>query len=447
MNEMKRKWIVFIGDVFCWYVALGVSAALRGADLESHLLPFSILFVLWSALFYIGGLYRAAALTFKTRFLSIFVKIGVINVLLSAAFFYFFAAFGITPKTNLLLFTVLYGVFMIAWRFFAAWMFSRRQSAKQVVFIGLGIHALELSAYLRKYAAIGYTPVAVFQSEEAEETFCDGVPVFRKMDRFNEVLREKAVTTVVVHESALEESPRDLYRLLGQGIEVVDAVSFWEEIREEIPIHVTSHSWFLRTLRDIQKTEHEMMKRAVDIVFSLSIAGVLCVIIPGVALAVRLSSRGPVFFRQVRVGRRGKTFTLYKFRTMYIDAEKNGAQWSTKNDPRVTPLGRILRHTHLDEVPQLWNILCGDVSLVGPRPERPEFVEKLEKEIPHYALRHLVKPGLTGWAQINYPYGASVEDSARKLAYDLYYVKHRTLILDMKILLRTVAHIFKGEGR
>lgn len=154
-----------------------------------------------------------------------------------------------------------------------------------------------------------------------------------------------------------------------------------------------------------------------------------------------------VFYKQVRVGKNGEPFSIYKFRSMGVDAEKNGAQWADKNDMRVTRVGGFIRKYRLDELPQLYNVFRGDMSFVGPRPERPEFVEQLDKQIPFYAKRHSVKPGLAGWAQLNYPYGASVEDAEGKLKYDLYYVKHKSFLLDMLVLIRTIEVVLFGKGQ
>jgi sugar transferase (PEP-CTERM system associated) len=167
---------------------------------------------------------------------------------------------------------------------------------------------------------------------------------------------------------------------------------------------------------------------------------------PFVVLLVRLSSPGPVFFRQERVGLNGKIFNVYKFRTMVVNAEAEGAQWAQKNDPRVTRMGQFMRKTRLDEVPQLWNVLRGDMSFVGPRPERPEFVSWLAQELPFYDVRNMIRPGLTGWAQIRYGYGATLEQSREKLAYDLYYVKHQTLGLDLLIMFETIKTILRRRG-
>ena len=165
------------------------------------------------------------------------------------------------------------------------------------------------------------------------------------------------------------------------------------------------------------------------------------------ALVIRLESPGPVLFRQERVGQHGQPFTLYKFRSMVENAESQGARWAQKNDARVTRIGAFLRRSHLDELPQVWNVLRGDLSFVGPRPERQCFVDVLREQIPFYDLRHYVKPGVTGWAQVCYPYAASVEDSYEKLQYDLYYAKHVSLALDASILIRTAMHMLSGRGR
>ena len=165
------------------------------------------------------------------------------------------------------------------------------------------------------------------------------------------------------------------------------------------------------------------------------------------AILVKLTSRGPAIYAQARVGRGGRVFTMYKLRTMYLDSEREtGPTWAAAADPRVTPVGRLLRRTHLDEFPQLWNVLRGDMSIVGPRPERPQFVADLEQRLPYYAERHVVKPGITGWAQINYPYGASVEDAREKLEFDLYYAKNYTPFLDLLILLQTARVVIWPEG-
>ncbi len=189
-----------------------------------------------------------------------------------------------------------------------------------------------------------------------------------------------------------------------------------------------------------------LLKRGFDIIMALGLLVFAMPLLVAVAIAVKLESKGPVFYRQTRIGRHGRSFEILKFRTMRVHAEEDGAVWAKANDSRVTRVGAFLRRSRIDEIPQAINILMGQMSFVGPRPERPEFIDLLVHELPHYEDRHLVKPGLTGWAQVNYPYGASVDDAREKLKYDLYYVKNFSLILDMFIIIKTVKVAILGIG-
>lgn len=231
------------------------------------------------------------------------------------------------------------------------------------------------------------------------------------------------------------------------GVQVVDAPSFYEEVTGKLLIENITPSWFIFSdgfkVTPLRRTG----KRGLDIVLALIGLALSFPLFPVIALLIAVDSRGPVFFRQVRVGEKERPFVLFKFRTMRADAEKgSGAVWAQKNDPRITRMGKLLRKTRLDELPQLYNVLIGDMSFVGPRPERPEFVEQLTKIIPYYSERHFVKPGITGWAQIKYAYGSSVEDAIEKLRYDLYYIKNLGLFLDMLIILETVKVVLFGRG-
>jgi len=231
------------------------------------------------------------------------------------------------------------------------------------------------------------------------------------------------------------------------GVEVIDAPTFYEELTGKLLIENITPSWFI--FSNGFKTTHarRIFKRIFDVICSLAGFLFTLVLSPVIALAIKLDSRGPVLFRQSRVGEMEKEFDLYKFRTMCRDAEKaTGAVWAKKDDSRVTRTGKFLRKTRLDELPQFYNVLRGDMSFIGPRPERPEFVQKLKQIIPYYPERHFVKPGLTGWAQIRYPYGASTEDAVEKLRFDLYYIKNISFFLDMLIILETVKVVLFGRG-
>jgi sugar transferase (PEP-CTERM system associated) len=242
---------------------------------------------------------------------------------------------------------------------------------------------------------------------------------------------------------------QDIMTCKLSGIEVVDAPSFYEKMTGKLLLENITPSWFIFSDGFRITAPVRLVKRVSDVFFSL--AGLILVLpfIPIIALAIRLDSPGPIFFRQIRVGEREKNFLLYKFRTMRENAERGtGAVWAQEKDPRITRLGNFLRKSRIDEIPQLFNVLKGDMSLVGPRPERPEFIEKLKEVIPYYSERHFVKPGVTGWAQVRYPYGASIEDALEKLRYDLYYIKNLTITFDLMIILETVKVVlFRRGGR
>ncbi len=232
------------------------------------------------------------------------------------------------------------------------------------------------------------------------------------------------------------------------GIDVIDLVVFFEREVGKIKLDILNPSWFIFSDGFDQGELQEKVKRLFDIAVSIVLLALAWPAMLLVALAIVVEDRGPILFRQVRVGQHWKLFNVYKFRSMRVDAEKDGAQWAKKNDTRVTRVGSFIRKVRLDELPQIFNVLKGDMSFVGPRPERPEFVTKLSEQIPYFAERHRVKPGITGWAQVCYPYGASEKDSLEKLQYDLYYIKNYTLFLDLVVILQT-AHevIWEKSGR
>jgi sugar transferase (PEP-CTERM system associated) len=240
---------------------------------------------------------------------------------------------------------------------------------------------------------------------------------------------------------------RELLDLRLSGVVVEEATSLLEKISGKIVLDDLYPSSLIYSEGFRLDQKFLFQQRMVSLLVGSAVLLVCMPIIPLIALAVKLSSPGPVFFRQRRVGRKGLEFEVIKFRTMGVDAEaKTGPTWAGKNDPRVTPVGAFLRRTRLDEIPQLWNVLRGDMSLVGPRPERPEFVSWLAEEIPFYHLRHIVRPGLTGWAQISCDYGASMDDTKQKLQYDLYYIKHMSLMLDLLVIFETIKTVLLRRG-
>jgi exopolysaccharide biosynthesis polyprenyl glycosylphosphotransferase len=277
---------------------------------------------------------------------------------------------------------------------------------------------------------------------------CGGIPVLGSVQEVGAAGLDALgvnVVVVCVGPSLQETNAAALLRLPLHGIEVLNQGAFVEYYFKEISVEYANPHWFVSAPSLPGTPSTFAAKRVLSL--ALGTGGLLLSLPlwPLIALGIRLDSHGPVFFRQRRVGWRGRPFDIVKFRTMQVDAEKDGAQWTRENDPRITRFGRFLRVTRLDELPQLWNVVRGEMALVGPRPERPEFVAALAQAIPFYEQRHLVPPGVTGWAQIRYGYGASEEDARRKLEYDLYYIRHMSLGFDVEILFRTIPLIMKGS--
>jgi sugar transferase (PEP-CTERM system associated) len=259
---------------------------------------------------------------------------------------------------------------------------------------------------------------------------------------------EKQVDEVV---TAIEERRgslpvRDLLDCRLAGIRITEYGAFMERETGRIDLDGFVPSWLIYSQGSTEAQIRLLIKRGIDLLASLVLVIMTAPIVLVAALLVRVTSAGPVLFEQERVGQHGRPFMLYKFRSMRVDAESAGPAWASKNDPRVTPVGRVIRKLRIDELPQIFNVLKGDMSFVGPRPERPVFVEDLIRQLPYYAERHTVRPGITGWAQVNYPYGASVEDARQKAQYDLYYIKNFSVFLDILILIKTIRVILFGSG-
>ncbi len=240
-----------------------------------------------------------------------------------------------------------------------------------------------------------------------------------------------------------------LMQLRLKGIPVYRLPDIWETLYQKIPPSLVENEWFIFSsgFRLVSKKTSLRIKRATDLIVTILLFILLFPLMVLVALLIKLDSPGPIFYSQLRNGLNGKPFRVYKFRSMYQDAEKQGAQWASQGDSRITRVGYWLRLLRIDELPQLWNVLRQEMSLIGPRPERPEFDVKLKEAIPYYELRYLVKPGITGWAQVLYPYGASIEDAYEKLSYDIYYIKNYSLWLDLVIIFKTIKVVLLGKGR
>jgi exopolysaccharide biosynthesis polyprenyl glycosylphosphotransferase len=294
---------------------------------------------------------------------------------------------------------------------------------------------------LSEYRLVGYA------SAGAQAAPCGSDRAYRgsMATHLSELLREGLTDIVVSADAGAGPQVMNwVVPCLQHGCRVTNEAVFYEKATGQILVDEITPAWFLFADLKVHCEQQATLKRVVDLMAAALLMVLSVVLWPFIALAVKLCDGGPVIYSQQRVGQNGRVFTLYKFRTMRPDAENGKSVWSSPNDPRVTPVGRWLRQTRFDELPQLWNVLKGDMSLVGPRPERPDLVADLARAIPYYSERHLVKPGVTGWAQISFRYGSSAADAKRKLQFDLYYLKHMSFELDMIILFRTLGTFLRG---
>jgi len=332
------------------------------------------------------------------------------------------------------------------------WVSGLRRFRRRLLFLGIDDHAQRTAREILDLRSRDYELVGFLAEHEEERGWrIGGRPVLGTYaDLEATVARERVDQVVVAVTDRRNQMPlEELLRVRLQGIEILEEARVHEEIAGKIPVEDLRPSWLIFSEGFSRSTFRNLTKRIFDVtvaVVGLVLSAPLSLL---TALAVRLDSKGPVLFRQERVGEGGKPFTLYKFRSMRTDAEASGKPvWAQENDPRVTRIGRFLRKTRLDEIPQMWNVLQGTMSFVGPRPERPYFVEQLRQKIPFYDQRHALKPGITGWAQVRYRYGADESDATEKLRHDMFYIKHHSILFDLRILLETVRVVFdRDKGR
>jgi sugar transferase (PEP-CTERM system associated) len=364
------------------------------------------------------------------------------------AFFYVvMPASIISTKVFLAAFFLAYtGVLL--WRAVYVLAIEHRVFTTRVLVLGSGGQSERLVRKMEELRDSGYEVVAQVGEGVEPKLVARGAEVFTDPAVLPEVVRRQRIEIVVV---ALDDRRgkmpiRELMECKLEGLSIVNGVAFFEGLTGTILVEKVNPSWIIFSDGFKRNRRIMLVKRSVDMV--LSVVGLVLATPIGLvsALIIKLESPGPVLYRQERVGEGGAPFEVIKFRSMRTDAERDGPVWALPNDARVTRFGAFMRKTRIDELPQLWNVLRRDMSFVGPRPERPVFVQQLQEKIPYYSLRHSVRPGLTGWAQVRYPYGASEEDALRKLEYDLYYIKNTNLLMDIMIILETIRTVLLQRG-
>ncbi len=450
-----RLLLILIGDILIIPFSYVVGYYLRFGTLfgfrEKLTLWFIPLITLsYLAIFHFFDLYRLKKNYFTINsFVIIFLSIAAASVFVSFlnyAIFLFPIGRGILVIANLIL---LLSAFV--WRGFCYQLFKYLVKPMRLIIVGAGKTGQEIAQIIEQ--AGGDLEVVGFIDDDKNKieksALREKIKILGTSDQLLTFVEKHRINQIVfaLGEKDNPQLTKDILSARLRGIEVIDMPNMYQALKRRIPINYVDENWFL-----IEKGfEHSTsilvikVKQLIDTMASSIILLISLPLWPLIALFIKINSRGPSFYVQKRVGKNESLFSLYKFRSMIDKAEEDEAVWADENDKRITLVGKILRKLHLDELPQFWNVIKGEMSLVGPRPERPEFVEELKKKIPYYSLRHFMKPGITGWAQVSYPYASSLKDSQEKMEYDLYYVYHMNLLFDVRILLKTAQKILLGK--
>jgi sugar transferase (PEP-CTERM system associated) len=454
MNKkiLKKKMIILCGDILIIAASFYFAPLVRYKELPDLLSFFGLaelaaIFV-YASVLYIFDFYnveeKMGSFGMALKFFIIILIVNIIN----ASLFYLL---HLRPYSSVVLFIsgFLALILLYFWRFVLIDYNGVAANPLKVIILGAGNSGRKLYDLLKSksdYRVVGF----VDDDRTKHELVIDGIPVLGGSSDLICFVKKYNVNKVIVCIS--KEIELDVYPQLVEtkfnGVAVYDMPAFYEKIAGKIPVLHTNNVWMgYADIYGVKKNIYNVkLKNIMD--KTLAVIGILLTmpLMILTAICIKMESKGPVIFSQSRMGLDEKPFILYKFRSMYFDAEKKGAVWAQEKDPRITRVGKIIRFLRIDELPQMWNVLKGEMSFVGPRPEQLEFVRQLEKEIPYYMLRHNVKPGITGWAQVNYNYGASINDALEKLQFDLYYIKNRGFLLDVYIMMRTIRVIIFGIG-
>ena len=448
-----RRFFLILGDVVVIWLAGLIGALARFSAtqkiFDSHFIGFALTCFIYPTTFYIFDLYNMGR-SFRSRDSMLRIAVAVLmGVSLCTFLFYFIAEWNYSRAVLLLQMSLLL-ILTIGWRVAYARLFQASAAKIGTLVIG----ASECGKAIYRLLNSPFSPYEVrgFLDDDCTEfgQVCGNSAVLGPTSQLGEIARQvwARAAIIAVPRDCRPTLIREILEARLRGMEIIEMPTAYERLTGRVPVKHIEDQWLLFAdgFYLLSKEYVQKIKRLTDIAVATIILAASAPVMAIIALLIRIESPGPVFYRQDRVGKGGKVFSVIKFRSMIPNAEAEGAKWASKKDPRVTRVGHWLRLLRLDEIPQVWNVFKGHMTLVGPRPERPEFVEQLAKEIPYYGIRHAVSPGITGWAQVNYPYGASVADALNKLEYDLFYIKNMSLVLDFKILLKTIGVVLLGQG-
>lgn len=446
MLNKKEPLLLFLGDICVFAISLYLSLIFRYLEVPeldnffSHISDFSVLILLWTVSFFVAGLYDTKRVILRNKIPEIVMNAGIANILIAVGFFYFNPFLGISPKTILFIFIVISFALVSYWRILSLKLFVSKKKIKAII-IASGKDVEDLNEEVNKNPRFNFKFVKIFYPEKLDKNFVEEIQAF--------ILAENIKLVVIDSKNQQVENILDhLYGLVFANIHFVEVDQLFEEIFSCIPISTIKYDWFIGNISNSPRQFYDFFKRLFDILISIPLIIVSLIFYPFVFFVLLFDGGEGFFGVQERVGQFGEIVKIWKFRTMLFNDNGN---WDQERQNKVTQVGAVLRKLRIDELPQLFNVLKGDISLIGPRPEFPMAVKKYSEEIPYYNIRHLIKPGLSGWAQIYHDthphHGIDIEETKNKLSYDLFYVKNRSIILDMIIVLKTIKIILSRQGK
>ena len=458
---VERRVMLINGDILAEVLALVFSLFIWGN--QSEFLGFSITFILervpgWFFFLPLGWLFLMIEL-YDVRKASSWnhtlQSVGTAGVIGSILYLgvYFTSPPESLPRIGVAAFILASVIFTLIWRYFYIRVLTSAQFLRRVLLVGGGASGKILLESFNKLDPRPYFLIGIIDDDPTKfDSEIEGYKVIGSGENLLNIVHKERISDVIVAITGVinGETFQSLLDVQELGVEITRMPVAYEDINQQVPIRILEADWILRSFVDDTSVSgvYHILKRLMDIVGGFIGVLIFLFLLPGVTFLVLLDDGFPIFYRQERMGKSAKPYTIIKFRTMVKNAEVDGeAKWASENDQRVTKIGRFLRRTHLDEFPQFLNVLKGEMSLVGPRSERPSLINKLQKQVPFYRARLLVKPGVTGWAQINYGYPETIDETINKLEYDLYYIKNRTVLLDLRIILGTPATIFGFKGK
>ncbi len=462
LRPSERKLILFTGDLLLAFLSLFIALYFWSVEPDEWL-KFSLQFLVerppfWFYLLpfiwivFLSGLYDVR----KVHKISETISGIGISIILSISLYlvvFFFSPPNTLPRLGVALFFISAAILTVLWRLIYIKIFTGSRFQRRVIIVGAGNSGKVLVEIIRDSTPKPFQLIGLVD-DDLQKIGCElsTYPILGSIKDLPDLINKFQVSNVVFSISG-EMNPNVLNILIEleeKGIEITSMPVMYEELTGRVPIYLLKPDWLLRSFIDYAHVNrfYELVKRIIDVFVGIIGCVLTIALFPIIGFFIIIDSWGPIIYSQVRLGKNGKKYNIYKFRTMFVDAEKNGnINPAEENDERITTIGKILRKSHLDEIPQFINILKGEMSMVGPRSERPMIVENYQKCIPFYRGRLIVKPGLTGWAQVNFGYASNIEENAVKLEYDLYYIKHRNLMMDLSILLLTISSVIGFRGR